>query len=136
MSKDVRGEFEHKGMLAIIRLGRESDSVPLVRELEETTERDVAPAAVYIALRRMEAKRLLTSRMTRANADEGGRERRYFALTREGMVRLRDSRRTFLRLWEGVAAPLDQVGGADEARREIGVGPSRSGTMACGAVAG
>ncbi|MCH7991523.1 MAG: helix-turn-helix transcriptional regulator [Gemmatimonadetes bacterium] len=109
MSKDVLGEFEHQVMLAILRLGRESYSVPLVLELEETTERDVAPAAVYIALRRMEAKGLLTSRMTRANADEGGRERRYFALTREGMVRLRDSRRTFVRLWEGVAATLDQV---------------------------
>ena len=66
MAKDLLGEFEHQVMLAILRLGSESYSVALVLELEETTEREVAPAAVYIALRRLEAKGLLTSRMTRA----------------------------------------------------------------------
>lgn len=109
MSKEVLGEFEHQVMLAILRLGSESYSVALVLELEETVERDVAPAAVYIALRRLERKGLLTSRMTRADANDGGRERRYFAITPEGMTRLRDSRRTFVRLWDGVAATLDQV---------------------------
>lgn len=108
MGKNVLGEFEHQVLLAILRLGSESYSVPIVLELEERTGRDVAPAKVYIALRRLEEKGLLESHMSDGEPDRGGRTRRYFALTDEGIDRLRESRQTLLRLWEGVTPALDR----------------------------
>jgi DNA-binding PadR family transcriptional regulator len=108
MGKNVLGEFEHQVLLAILRLGSESYSVPIVLELEERTGRDVAPAKVYIALRRLEEKGLLESRMSDGEPQQGSRTRRYFALTDEGMDRLRESRQTLMRLWEGVAPALDR----------------------------
>ncbi len=82
MGRESLGEFELQVLLAILRLGAESYSVPIVLELEEKTERSIAPAAVYIALRRLEKKGLVVSRMSSASPEEGGRPRRYFKLTK------------------------------------------------------
>ena len=108
MGKATLGEFEHQVLIAILRLGSESYSVPIVLELEERTERQVAPAAVYIALRRLENKGLVSSRLDTAAPDEGGRPRRYFKLEPEAVARLKASRRALERLWEGVGPVLEQ----------------------------
>lgn len=101
------GELEHQVMLALMRQEEEGYSLSVVTELEEAAGREVAAAAVYIVLRRLEEKGLLTSEIRRAPAKDGGRERRYFALTAAGRERLRESRETYLRLWEGLETALD-----------------------------
>ena len=40
--------------------------------------------------------------------EEGGHARRYFRLTDEALDALRDSRQSFLKLWDGVEAALDE----------------------------
>ncbi|MCZ6916533.1 MAG: helix-turn-helix transcriptional regulator [Gemmatimonadetes bacterium] len=102
MPKELLGEFEHHVLLTVLRLGEESYSVPIVTELEERTDRAVAAAAVYIALRRLEAKGLAESELRAAAADQTGRSRRYFRVTEDGAKQLRESRRRFDRLWEGL----------------------------------
>src|SRR5687767_2278500 len=106
MGRDSLGEFEHQVMLAILQQGGEAYSVPVVLELEERAAREVTQAAVFIALRRLEEKRLLRSRVV-ATEEGAGRPRRYFRITALGMRRLRESRRALLRLWEGVDTALD-----------------------------
>ena len=110
MGRDTLGELEHQVLLAVLRLGGEAYSVPLVAELESRTGREVAQAAVYIVLRRLEDKGLLTSRMDDAAAEETGRVRRYFRATPLGLRRLRESRHALQRLWEGIDSQLDEVG--------------------------
>jgi len=107
MARDALGEFEHRVLLAILRLEAESYSVPIVLELEEKTGKPVAPAAVYIALRRLEKRGLVSSRLVEPEKN-GGRERRYFRIEEEGLERLRESRRSLLDLWEGLAPQLDR----------------------------
>ena len=102
MAKELLGEFEHQVLLAVLRLGAESYSVPIVGELEDRTGREPAPAAVYIALRRLEEKGLTESVMRRVADTEGGRSRRYFRVTEKGVRLLRESRKRFARLWEGL----------------------------------
>ena len=106
MGREGLGEFEHRVLLAILRLGSESYSVPIVLELEERTGRAVAPAAVYIALRRLEKKGLVSSRMT--DGEDNGRARRYFKLEEAGIERLKESRRELEALWEGLDPVLDK----------------------------
>ena len=108
MQKDLLGEFEHQVLLALLRLGADGYSVPIVLELEERTGREISAAAVHIALRRLEEKGLARSAFRRAPSDEGGRERRYYKLTAEGRQRLREARRIYLRLWEGISAGLEE----------------------------
>lgn len=106
MGREGLGEFEHRVLLAIVRLGSESYSVPIVLELEERMGKSVAPAAVYIALRRLEQKELVSSKMGHGNGN--GRARRYFKLEEAGRERLQDSRRELEALWEGFDPALDK----------------------------
>ena len=108
MGRAVLGEFEHQVLLAVLRLGRESYSVPIVAELETRTGREVATSAVYIALRRLEKKGLLRSRLERPHESGEPYPRRYFALTEDALEPLRESRRAFLSLWDGLGQALDE----------------------------
>ncbi|MFC1661228.1 PadR family transcriptional regulator [Gemmatimonadota bacterium] len=107
--KQALGEFEHHVLLALLHQGSEGYSVPVLAELEERTGREVSPAAVYIALRRLERKGLLTSHLRSAHPRDGGRERRYYSLTAEGMARLAAARESFLRLWDGLELKLEEA---------------------------
>ena len=108
MGREALGEFEHQVLLTILRLGAESYSVPIVLELETRTGKSVAPAAVHIALTRLEKKELLRSRLVEPGEDKRGRVRRYFKLEPKGVERLKESRRTLASLWEGLDPVLDQ----------------------------
>jgi len=105
MPREGLGEFEHRVLLAILRLGAESYSVPIVLELEERLGKPVAPAAVYIALRRLEKRDLVTSKMS--NGTDGGRARRYFKIEPAGVGLLKESRRELEALWEGLDPAMD-----------------------------
>lgn len=101
---DVLGGFEHHVLLVMMRLGTAAYTVPIVREIERLTGRSVAPSAVYVTLRRLEKRGLLTSGMVPPGKGEGGRERRVFTVTPEAVRVLRDARRDFEDLWDGVEA--------------------------------
>lgn len=107
MGRGTLGEFEHQILLTILRLGSEAYSVSIVSELESQTGREVATSAVYIALRRLEKKALLTSRLE--TPDESGEPypRRYFALTEAALEPLKHSRRAYMNLWNGLEPVLD-----------------------------
>jgi len=108
MGRTGLGEFEHRVLLTILRLGGESYSVPIVAELEGRTGREVATSAVYISLRRLEKKGMLTSRLETPEESGEPYPRRYFALTDAALEPLRDARQAFLSLWEGLEPALDE----------------------------
>jgi DNA-binding PadR family transcriptional regulator len=101
------GEFEHVVLLAILRLGDEAYAIPIREEIEERTGRSVARGALYTALERLESKRCLRSRMSAPLAERGGRSRRYFTVTPTGLGAMRSSRRSLLRLWQGLEERLE-----------------------------
>jgi DNA-binding PadR family transcriptional regulator len=109
MTRRGLGEFEQQVLLAILQLGGESYSVPMVLEMEERSGRPVAQAAVYIALRRLEEKGLVASRMEDAAESGTGRERRYFRALPEGVALLRQSRATMDRFWAGLDDTLEEA---------------------------
>lgn len=109
MSRDTLGELEHQAMLALLRLGENAYTAPIVEELEARTGRGTTVAAVYIVLRRLEEKGLVASEM-RDPGPEGGRDRRYFGVTDEGLERLRAARTAYANLWEGLDGILEGRG--------------------------
>jgi PadR family transcriptional regulator, regulatory protein PadR len=102
MGRKGLGELEQQVLLGLLRSGGETYSVPLVVEMEERSGNEVSQAAVFIVLRRLEEKGLVSSRIESADASESGRERRYFRLEPEGRRRLEEARRMAARLWEGI----------------------------------
>ena len=99
MSRTALGEFEHFVLLALVRLARRAPTASVVVELEAATGRRVSPAAVFIALRRLEQRGYARSSKRDPRPGEGGRGRRAFEVTASGMTRLAESRRMFEQLW-------------------------------------
>lgn len=98
------GEFEQMLLLAALRLGDEAYGAALSQELEERVGRRVSRGAVYVTLDRLEAKGLLTTRMSAPRAERGGRPRRLIAVTPAGITALREAREALETLWDGVEA--------------------------------
>jgi DNA-binding PadR family transcriptional regulator len=105
MSRTALGEFEHHVLLALIRLGGRSRGAPIVLTLETVTGRTISPAAVFVALRRLEQRGYARSSKRDARPGEGGRGTREFQITAAGRAKLTESRRTFERLW-GASGPV------------------------------
>ena len=105
MARDGLGELEHQTMLALLQLGEEAYTAPIAEELEERTGRRTKVAAVYIVLRRLEEKGLVTSVLQEGSA-QGSRDKRYFQVTEIGMERLRRARAAYTSLWEGLDSLL------------------------------
>jgi DNA-binding PadR family transcriptional regulator len=96
------GELEHLVLLTIVRLGRDSYGVPIAEELGRHTTRPVLLPSIYLALRRLEAKGLIRSRLGEPEARRGGRARRHFEVTAAGLRAARESHRMLTSLWQGV----------------------------------
>jgi PadR family transcriptional regulator len=101
------GEFEQIVLLAILRLGDQAYAIPVRQEIEDRTGRSVARGALYTALERLETKRCLKSRMSDPLPERGGRSRRYFTVTPAGMAAIRATRRSLMRLWQGLEGQLE-----------------------------
>lgn len=91
--------FELHVLLAMLRERGETYSVPLVLTLEKRIGRPVAQAAVFIALKRLERKGLVASRL---DEPASGRARRYFRMTRQGFAAVKVNRVEHARLWQGL----------------------------------
>jgi PadR family transcriptional regulator PadR len=96
------GEFELMVLLAILHLGGDVYGVPLARELSAVRGRDVSVGSVYAALARLELKGLVTSSLGESTPERGGRAKRYFRVTEQGLSSVRETRRVLGKLWNAV----------------------------------
>lgn len=93
------GELELMVLLALVHLGDQAYGVPIARELEKYRGRDVALGSIYAALERLEGKGLVVSALGDPTPERGGRAKRYFQLTKEGLRELHETRRVLSELW-------------------------------------
>ena len=91
-------------VLAALRLGPdEAYAVSIVDEIEARTARVVQRAAVYVALRRLEQKGLVHTRMGDPLPERGGKARRLVTVDPSGLEAAREAKRAFSSLWGGLA---------------------------------
>jgi DNA-binding PadR family transcriptional regulator len=109
MAHDTLGHLEQLVLLAVVRLGEKSYGVPILEEIRARTGREYLRPSVYIALRRLEAKGLLKSRLGEPAAERGGRAKRFFALTAAGHRQLEQSRAALMRMWPKVTPRARRV---------------------------
>src|SRR5215207_7434900 len=83
-------EFELLVLLAALRLGPdEAYTVSIAEEIEQRTGRAVRRANVYTTLQRLEAKRLVTTRLGDPRAERGGKPRRLVTVRPSGVASVR-----------------------------------------------
>jgi DNA-binding PadR family transcriptional regulator len=95
-------DFEQQVLLAVWQLGDEAYGTSIRDELEARTGKDLAHGAVYVTLVRLEKKGFLRSTLSDPTPVRGGKAKRFFTITKEGIEGLRAARRTLDRLWEGL----------------------------------
>jgi PadR family transcriptional regulator len=96
------GELELMLLLAVIHLGEEAYGVPISRELEKHRGKDVAVGSVYAALERLETKGLVISMLGDPTPERGGKAKRFFRITKEGLRQVHETRRVLMRLWKTI----------------------------------
>ena len=109
MARTDLGDMEHLVLLAILRLGTDAYGIPILDEVAARSGRDVSRATVYVALKRLEQKGLVSSRLGDSTPERGGRAKRFFKLKPSGFKALRDSREMFLNLWRDYESVLDHA---------------------------
>lgn len=92
-------------MLAVLRLGREAYGVPIAAEIATKTGREMLQGSVYATLERLETKGLVVSELGEATPQRGGRAKRYFKLTAEGVRQVHQAQRALEALWVDLPHP-------------------------------
>ena len=106
MGRYILGEFEHLVLLAVLQLGDAAYGVSITDAIADRTGQDVAQAAVYLTLRRLEEKGWLDGAVRPPDSDSGGRSRKYYTVTDEGRDRLLEARQTLQSMWDAIGEGL------------------------------
>ena len=111
---ETLGRFEELILLALLRLGSDAYGLAVRREIEKRTAREVSTGALYTALRRLEERGLVASRMGEPTAERGGRRKRHYELLAPGVLALRSSYLDYTGMAEGLSARLRDAVAATE----------------------
>lgn len=99
------GEFEQVVLLAILRLDDNAYGVTIRKEIQECTDRSPAPGALYNTLDRLEEKGMVVSRLGESTPQRGGRAKRLFTVTGNGIQALSRAQRAYQRLMKHITLP-------------------------------
>ena len=104
MANEALGEFEQTVLLAILHVGDGAYGVPVTAEIVERTGREVSASAVYVTLRRLEKKGLVSSWMSEPMPERGGKPRRLVKVEPEGVRLLHATRARIEAMWKGLGS--------------------------------
>jgi DNA-binding PadR family transcriptional regulator len=100
--RDYLGEFEHIVLLALLRLEDRAYGVTVRQEIEFRAQREVSIGAVYATLDRLEGKGYVTSHRGDPTPERGGRSKRFFRVTADGVEAVSRTHRALQRMTEGL----------------------------------
>jgi DNA-binding PadR family transcriptional regulator len=98
------GELEALILTAVLRVGKEANGTAVYREIEKRSGRNPSLPAVHVTLRRLEEKGLLESDVGDTSS-KGGRPRRFYRPTADGVRALREFRDMWRKVWSGLELP-------------------------------
>src|SRR4051794_38504424 len=100
------GHFEQAVLLAVRSLGDDAYGRAVIKAVEVRWPARVSPGAVYATLDRLETKQTLRSKLGSGTPERGGRPRRFYTITPDGIAALNATRELQDSLWSGVRWPL------------------------------
>lgn len=103
------GEFELMVLLAVARLEEDAYGVTIRETLEERTSRSVTLGAIYKTLGRLQSKGLVAVTVAPPTAERGGRRKKMYMLTDEGMAAVRTTFSNLRQLAQGIEPGLEPL---------------------------
>jgi DNA-binding PadR family transcriptional regulator len=98
------GDLEELVLLAVRRLDERADGGGVREELAEHAGRSVSVSTIYVTLMRLEEKGYARSWKGQPTATRGGKARRHYEVTPEGLEALENVRNVRDRMWERAGA--------------------------------
>jgi PadR family transcriptional regulator PadR len=89
-------------LLAVWRLKDNAYGVPIREQIKEATGKTWAYGALFVMLRRLEKKGYLKSHFTDPSPQRGGKSKRIFRLSAQGIKALKDVRKAQESVWAGI----------------------------------
>lgn len=89
-------------LLAVWRLQDKAYGLAIKRDLERLQNKEINIAAVYIPLARLTKRGLLETRESEPTARRGGRRKKYYRLTPQGLNALNAMRAIYEQAWTGL----------------------------------
>jgi PadR family transcriptional regulator PadR len=91
-------------LLAVLYLQEEAYGVAIRNQLRKMTGESWAFGAVFVMLSRLEKKQLLASRLADPSPRRGGKSKRIYSLTPDGLEELATVRKVQTAAWKSVPA--------------------------------
>jgi PadR family transcriptional regulator PadR len=95
----ILSRSEELVLLAVLHLQESAYGVAIRRYIHEMTKEDWSIGAVYVPLDRLHKWGFLKADKGDPTPERGGRSKRYYELTEEGLAALRHTRRIQDRMW-------------------------------------
>ena len=95
-------------LLAAWRLGENAYCVPIRAQISEITGESWSLGSIYMPLDRLVKKGYLKSYLSESTPERGGRHKRIYKLTQEGLRALEKARSLEVRMWKGIPDFFEQ----------------------------
>lgn len=96
-------------LLAVWRLQDKAYSIPIRKQVSETTGEIWSLGSVYMPLGRLKKKGYLESYLSEATPERGGRHKRIYRLTKDGMKELVRLRCVQEKMWQGIPESFPEI---------------------------
>lgn len=103
---DLLSRTEEIVLLAVYRLDGNAYGVTIRSEVEANTGINLSVGAVYVPLERLTKRGLLQAHTGEPTPERGGRSKRYYQITADGLAALREVQRLHLAMWSNLPDPI------------------------------
>jgi len=98
-------DLEQLLLLSVVQAGDDAHAGAVQDVLGERGERSASLGSIYVTMTRLEERGMVESSMGPPTAERGGKAKRLYRVTRDGLLALHHSRLILDRMWEGVPRP-------------------------------
>ncbi|MFC1726759.1 PadR family transcriptional regulator [candidate division KSB1 bacterium] len=89
-------------LLAIWKLKDNAYCVPILDQIEEFTGKKWTLGSIYIPLYRLESLGYLESYLGEPTAERGGKSKRFYSITADGVNALKEIKNVHMTSWDGI----------------------------------
>lgn len=91
-------------LLAVLRLGKEAYCVSIYDFIHDISGKKWTLGSIYPPLYRLEKQGFLDSYLGDPTAERGGKSKRFYSVTRKGLLALQEIKRIHEASWEGMSS--------------------------------
>lgn len=90
-------------LLSVYQLGDNAYGITIRKHIELIMQKNFSVGAIYVPLERLENKGFLTSYTGKPTSERGGRRKRFYKITSNGIVALKETKKLHDTFWANIS---------------------------------